>query len=66
VSPQLEAYLRLSDELDALWGAGLGDSPEADELRDRMAGPWYALTAADHEELRKALAERTKAREASP
>lgn len=45
-----ETYLALSAELWALIDAGLGDSPEADALRDKMDAPWYAMTPEEREE----------------
>ena len=43
------AYGRLLLRLHDLIAKGQGDSPEADAVRDRMDGPWHALTEAEQE-----------------
>jgi hypothetical protein len=58
MSVRSEAYMALWVQLDEMWEAGLGESSEADALRDRMEGPWYALTEQDREEVERALAKR--------
>ena len=45
-------------ELDDLWKAGKGEGQEADDLRDQMDRPWYALTESEREEVEAAIRER--------
>jgi hypothetical protein len=40
----LAQYLELEEKLKELIAQGKGDSEEADEIRDQMDEPWYALT----------------------
>ena len=42
--PVVGEFYRLLMALDDLDVAGLNDSDEADDIRDRMDGPWYAMT----------------------
>jgi hypothetical protein len=50
-------YVRLMNRLHWLTAEGRGDSEEADELRDDMDGPWYLMTDAEREIVRKMSAE---------
>src|ERR1700732_1553659 len=43
------AYSRLLLRLHDLIAKGMGDSPEADAVRDQMDGPWRSLTEAQQE-----------------
>ncbi len=49
----LQEYLRLTREVDALIAAGKGDSPEHEAMCDLMDGPWYRMTAEEHERFRR-------------
>ena len=42
--PHLKEYLELWIQLDDLWLVGKGESPEADDLRERMDFPYYQMT----------------------
>ncbi len=55
-SPAAETYIALWKQLDAMWREGKGESIEADELRDRMDGPWRDLTGEDLKNVRAHLA----------
>ncbi|MBI2298837.1 MAG: hypothetical protein HYU66_07800 [Armatimonadetes bacterium] len=45
-------YIALLLRLETLRQQGLSDSPEADDVRDLMDGPWYQLTAEEDERAR--------------
>ena len=49
-----EEGLRRLHELDE---KDLLDSPEADDVRDRMDGPWYDLTDSEQDQLNRLSAE---------
>ncbi len=40
----VENYLNQAMDIDSLWDQGLGESQQAEELRDRMDAPWWNLT----------------------
>ena len=48
--PPVLAYARLLIQMHQLIAAGRGDSPEAEELADRMDAPRYAMTGASRYE----------------
>ena len=48
ISKKLAAYLKLWNELDDLWTSGMGETMQAEDLRNRMDDPWYALSENDH------------------
>ena len=41
--PAFREYVRMMSELEQMFPEGRGESPEADERRDRMDRPWYEL-----------------------
>jgi hypothetical protein len=47
VSP-LQRYLDLYHQIRLLIAEGLGESDEADALRDRTDTPWWEMTPEDH------------------
>jgi hypothetical protein len=47
-----EEYMRLWEQLEALWDAGQGESDEAEVIRVQMDTPWKRLTPADLDALR--------------
>jgi hypothetical protein len=49
----LARYRELAARLEALWQAGLGESEEAEALRNQMDPVWSALTEAEHDLLRR-------------
>lgn len=49
----IEYNLALYKALDRLWDEGLGESEEADNLRDECEAPWYAVD--DHDLLNKMI-----------
>jgi hypothetical protein len=51
MSAACREYARLTVRLHELMGAGLGESEEADSVRDQMDGPWKQLTAAERDRL---------------
>lgn len=57
----LEQWIRL----DKMFDVGEGDSQEADDLRDEMDAPWYALTSAEHEKLNKQISDYIDKKEAT-
>jgi tetratricopeptide (TPR) repeat protein len=66
VRPPLLVYARLLRELDDLTNRGLGDSPEAEALVDRMDTPWYAMTADEQARMRGLAADLNALREGGP
>jgi hypothetical protein len=48
----LKVYIDGLLALDAMRTAGEGESPEVNNLRDRMDAPWRRLSAAEQEEVR--------------
>jgi len=50
---KLKEYTRLQVELLGLINRGLGDSEEADAVRDSMDGPWYSLTEKERKKFRE-------------
>ncbi len=50
----VEEYLNLFKQLESLWDQGLGESEEAEELRDRSDGPWYRMTGEEVAQVRQA------------
>lgn len=55
MSPAAKMYFDLWVELDALFECGQGESAAADELRDRMDAPWYAMTSFEIDEVEQAI-----------
>ena len=51
-----EECRRIQGRLDELWEAGLGESGEADLLRERGSDLYYVLTPAEREALNGAAA----------
>lgn len=47
--PATRVYARFLRELHRLLAAGEGDSDEADNVRDEMDAPWYAMTEAERQ-----------------
>jgi hypothetical protein len=57
LTPAAEIYIDLWNQLDALWRDGKGESKEADDLRDKMDGPWRALSGEEIPKVHAYLAE---------
>lgn len=53
MSDAYEVYLSLTSSLERLIENGLGDGEEAEEIRDQMDGPWFAMTEEERESFRK-------------
>src|SRR4051812_32501434 len=51
VSPAYREYARVTTRLHELMVAGLGESEEADVVRDQMDGPWKQLTGPERDHL---------------
>ena len=51
VSPASREYARLTGRLHDLMATGLGESEEADAVRDAMDGPWKQLSGAERDRL---------------
>ena len=47
----VQTYERLLRQLHKLIADGKGDTQDADDLRDAMDGPYYAMSKADREEM---------------
>ncbi len=55
--PAFVEYVELLNELHVLIETGLGESPEADAIRDRMDEPWRHLTKEEIAEIDRMSAE---------
>ena len=55
LSKAAQLVRELHVQLRLLIEQGLGDSSEADDLRDRMDDPWYEMTPSEHVAFRESL-----------
>lgn len=54
-SPAVRLLRDLYAQLLFLIEQGLGESQEADDLRDRMDDPWYSMTDEEHTAFKEGL-----------